>query len=285
MEVPKRYAEEIRQIPGVKHVAYASWFGAKYPKDKDAFFGSIAVEPEDILKVYDEIIVPPSQLRPGRKTAAACSSAMPSQQSTAGRWATSSCLQGTIYPGDWEFEVSGIYTSKRATVDRSTVWLQWKYVNESRPPRMQDQVGWIMARVNKAGDAATIAKAIDRKFEDRDIQTAQHGRARFPGFVLGHALDDPRRHVVLELRDPRHHRAHRREHDRHGRARTHAGVRRAPRDRLSAEARRGVHPGRESRARRDRRTRSAWASPTCSSTSCSVRSSSKTWAPISRSSV
>ena len=56
MEIPKRYAEDIRQIPGIKHVAYATWFGAKYPKDKDAFFGSIAVEPEDEASVHSHAV-------------------------------------------------------------------------------------------------------------------------------------------------------------------------------------------------------------------------------------
>lgn len=185
MELPKRYAEEIREIPGIKSVAYASWFGAKYPKDRDAFFGSIAVEPEDILRVYDEIVVPPAQVKAWKENrrGVLVGDALASKYG----WKVGDklVLQGTIYPGDWEFEVSGIYTSKRATVDRSTVWLQWKYANESRPTRMQDRVGWIMARVDSAGSAATLAKAIDSKFEERDIQTLSMDERAFQSSFLG----------------------------------------------------------------------------------------------------
>lgn len=185
MEVPKRYAEDIRQIPGVKHVAYASWFGAKYPKDKDAFFGSIAVEPEDIVKVYDEIIVAPNQLAAWKENRRGVLVGDAIAAKYGWKVGDKLVLQGTIYPGDWEFEVSGIYTSKRATVDRSSVWLQWKYVNESRPPRMQDQVGWIMSRVDNSGSTATIAKAIDKKFEDRDIQLLSMDERAFQASFLG----------------------------------------------------------------------------------------------------
>jgi putative ABC transport system permease protein len=185
MELPRRYAEEIRQLPGVKNVAYATWFGAKDPKHKDEFFGSIAVEPDDILKVYDEIIVPPDQVRAWKENRRGVLVGDAIAKKYGWKVGDRLVLQGTIYPGDWEFQISGIYTSKRATVDRSTVWLQWKYVNESRPPRMQDQVGWIMSRVDGAQNAATVAKSIDRKFDERDIQTLSMDERAFQSSFLG----------------------------------------------------------------------------------------------------
>jgi putative ABC transport system permease protein len=185
LPLPRRYAEDIRQIPGVKDVAYANWFGAKDPKHKDEFFGSIAVEPADILKVYDEIIVPPEQVKSWTENRRGVLVGDAVAKKYGWKVGDRLVLQGTIYPGDWEFEISGIYTSKRATVDRSTVWLQWKYLNESQPPRLQDQVGWIMARVDKAGNAAAIAKAIDKKFEERDIQTLSMDERAFQSSFLG----------------------------------------------------------------------------------------------------
>jgi len=44
MPLPLRYAEQIRQIPGVVETSYAMWFGAKNPKDDRKFFASIGVE-------------------------------------------------------------------------------------------------------------------------------------------------------------------------------------------------------------------------------------------------
>src|SRR5678815_5420983 len=93
--------------------------------------------------------------------------------------------QGTIYPGDWEYHISSIYTANSPTVDRSTLYFQYKYLDESRPQRQQDQVGWVMARVDDPGRAAEIAKAVDKKFEDRDIQTLSMSERALQASFLG----------------------------------------------------------------------------------------------------
>jgi putative ABC transport system permease protein len=80
-------------------------------------------------------------------------------------------LLSPIYPGDWEFRIVGIYTAKRKSVDRSSFWFRWDYLNESVPARAQEQVGWVAARIDDPGQAAQISKVIDAKFEERDIQT------------------------------------------------------------------------------------------------------------------
>jgi len=43
MQLPKRYAEEIAQMPGVTAVSYANWFGGKDPKDENDFFARLAM--------------------------------------------------------------------------------------------------------------------------------------------------------------------------------------------------------------------------------------------------
>ena len=35
MTLPRRYLDEIKQIPGVTAAAQNNWFGAKYPKKDD----------------------------------------------------------------------------------------------------------------------------------------------------------------------------------------------------------------------------------------------------------
>ena len=55
LQLPKRYTEEIKQIPGVTAVCYANWFGAKDPKNEQDFFATIATDPKSLLEVYSEI--------------------------------------------------------------------------------------------------------------------------------------------------------------------------------------------------------------------------------------
>jgi putative ABC transport system permease protein len=185
MPLPARYVEEIRQIPGVTEVAAANWFGAKDPKKESEFFGSIAVQAEPFLKVYDEIKIPPEQVEAWKQDRQGAIIGDALANSKGWKIGDRIVLSGTIFPGDWEFHISGIYTATRATVDRSTLWFHWKYLNESLPPRMQDKVGWIMARIDDPGRAAAIAQAIDKHFEDHDEQTLSMSEQAFQASFLG----------------------------------------------------------------------------------------------------
>ncbi len=185
MPLPARYVEEIRQVPGVTEVAAANWFGAKDPNHEQDFFSTIAVEPEDFLKVYDEIKLPADQKAAWEEDRQGAIIGDALANSKGWKIGQKIVLAGTIYPGDWEFHIRGIYTADRATVDRSTLWFHWKYLNESLPPRRQDKIGWIMARVDNPARAAEIAQTIDKKFEDRDEQTLSMSERAFQASFLG----------------------------------------------------------------------------------------------------
>lgn len=185
MPLPRRYAEEIRQIPGVKQVAHASWFGAKDPNNLDDFFATLAVEPDDFLKVYDEIQVPPAQIAAWKQDREGALVGDVLAKKKGWKVGQKIVLQGTIYPGNWEFHIAGIYTASSPAVDRSTLWFHYKYLDESRPERMQDQVGWIVSRVDDPSQTAAIARAIDKKFEDRDIQTLSMSERALQASFLG----------------------------------------------------------------------------------------------------
>jgi len=185
MQLPARYVEEIKQIPGVSKVAAANWFGAKDPKKESEFFASIAVEADPFLQVYDEIKIPAAQVEAWKQDRQGAIIGDALANSKGWKVGQKIVLSGTIFPGDWEFHISGIYTATRATVDRSTLWFHWKYLNESLPPRMQDKVGWIMARIDNPARAGEIARAIDKKFEDRDDQTLSMSEQAFQASFLG----------------------------------------------------------------------------------------------------
>lgn len=174
MPLPKRYLEEIRQVPGVVSVASANWFGAKDPNNEAEFFASFAVDPQAYLEVYDEVIVPPEQREAWfqNRTGAVIGDALAKQKG----WKVGDkvTLAGTIYPGDWEFQISGIYTAARRSVDRSSFLFHYDYLNDSQQVAIanaKDLVGWVVSRVDDPGRAAEIAKAIDARFDERDQQT------------------------------------------------------------------------------------------------------------------
>jgi putative ABC transport system permease protein len=178
MSLPKRYVDDIGQVQGVSRakdgtprVTWASWFGAKDPNKPDDFFATIATDPKTFLDVYDEIIVDPKQAEAWKADRRGALVGDSLAKKKGWKVGDKIVLQGTIFPGDWEFIIDGIYTAERRTVDRSTLWFHWDYLNESPVFKPKDMVGWIMARVDQPGQSGAISKKIDKMFEERDTQT------------------------------------------------------------------------------------------------------------------
>jgi putative ABC transport system permease protein len=171
MPLPIKYVQEIRETPGVKNAALASWFGGKHPTRESEFFATIAVDAKTFLDVFDEVKVPPDQVE--RWMANRRGALIGDNLAKKFGWKVGQKvrLTGTIYPGDWEFEISGVYTSLRPTVDRATFWFHWDYLNESVDQRSKDLVGWVVSRIDDPSRAADISKTIDAHFEERDTQT------------------------------------------------------------------------------------------------------------------
>src|SRR5262245_60925672 len=103
MPLPKRYVEEVRQIPGVRLASGMNWFGAKDPKHEHEFFSSIAVDPNTFLSVYDEIIAPPDQVQAWKQNRRGALIGDALAKKLGWQVGQHIVLQGTIYPGDWEF--------------------------------------------------------------------------------------------------------------------------------------------------------------------------------------
>lgn len=171
LTLPVRYAEQIKQVPGVVEASYALWFGGKNPKDDTKFFASIAVDTKTVFKVFDELELHPAEREKflANRRGAIVGDMLAKQFGwKAGDHVT---LRGTIYPGDWEFDIDGVYTAKRSSVDRATFFFHWDYLNESLDPRRKDQIGWVATRIDDPGQAANISRRIDQVFADQDVQT------------------------------------------------------------------------------------------------------------------
>jgi putative ABC transport system permease protein len=184
--MPKRYVDEIAtKVQGVKNVTYCDWFGAKWAKDPNESFSNIACA-DNAFEVYPELEVDPAALARWKadKTGAIVGDMLAKKLGLhVGDTVT---LEGSFYPGDWQFTIQGTYTAPRqAAVDRSTFFLRWDYKNDRVPERQKDNAGWIFARVDDASRSAEVARAIDRIFEDREIQTATMSERAANNLLLG----------------------------------------------------------------------------------------------------
>jgi putative ABC transport system permease protein len=188
MQMPGKYEREVRDIPGVKVTAMSNWFGGKDPNHPDEFFGSIGVDPKTIFQVYDEALVPAEDVAnwQGDRRGAIVGDVLAKKMG----WKKGDkvTLRGTIYPGDWEFRIDGIYTATRKSIDRSTFFFHNDYLNEwvkQNRPAGADNVGWIVSRIDKSKRPVEVAKAIDAHFDTADIQTMSQDERAFNTSFLG----------------------------------------------------------------------------------------------------
>lgn len=171
--LPLSYKDKIRQIEGVKLVSYGNWFGGIYIDEKH-FFANYAVEPESYFMLYPEIVIPKEQKRAflrDRKGAIAGRILIEKYGWKIGDVIT---LKGTIFPGEWDFVLRGIYTGRDKTVDESAFIFQWDYLNETlkkRVPMRADQVGWYMIGLTSPALAADVATRIDKAFKNSLAET------------------------------------------------------------------------------------------------------------------
>jgi putative ABC transport system permease protein len=186
MQLPKRYADDIRAVQGVKAATYANWFGAKIPTRPDEFFASLAVDPPSYMTVVDEMVVDEESKQRwlADKKGAIVGSVLAKKMG----WKVGDkvILEGTIYPGDWEFNIDGIYTASRKSLDQSQFIFHWDYLNDTLPPDRRDEIGWIMSRITDVGRSGEISQAVDRMFDERDKQTVTMSeRAMNVSFMAG----------------------------------------------------------------------------------------------------
>ncbi|WP_437974114.1 FtsX-like permease family protein [Sorangium sp. So ce295] len=172
LPLPKRYMDTVREVPGVTEGSFMSWFGAKDPRDANNFFASMAVESKTFFKVYDEMVVSPEDMErwQGDRKGAILGDVLATRLKV--KPGDTVTLEGTIYPGNWQFNVSGIYTATRKSIDRSQFIFHYDYLNESLPERQRDQIGWMAARIDDPSRSADISAAIDKIFDEKDVQTA-----------------------------------------------------------------------------------------------------------------
>ncbi|HEX5658452.1 MAG TPA: FtsX-like permease family protein [Polyangiales bacterium] len=169
--LPLRYVENIREVKGIKDATWMNWFGGKDPKTPDEFFANFAADAKSFLTVFDEVQLPEEQKQKwleDRQGAIFGSSLANKLGLKVGDRYT---LSGTIFPGDWVFNVDGIYTSNRKSFDQSSMIFHWQLVNETLQGRLRDQVGWVASRVDGPGMGADVSAQIDKIFDQYDTQT------------------------------------------------------------------------------------------------------------------
>jgi putative ABC transport system permease protein len=179
--LPISQKEKIERIPGVKQVAHGTWFGGIY-KDPKNFFAQFAFEDAGMFHLYPEFIVDSATMHAWETQRNAVIVGVETMTRFGWKVGDIVRLQGTIYPGDWDFLIVGTYTGRTETTDDSQFIFRWDYIEqrmEKEWPARAGEVGWWVVKIDDPARSAAISKAIDAEFDNSADETKTQTEAAF----------------------------------------------------------------------------------------------------------
>ncbi|HWR68918.1 MAG TPA: FtsX-like permease family protein [Desulfomonilia bacterium] len=184
--LPLAYYDKIRHTSGVRAVSYGNWFGGIYISEKN-FFANFAVEPRSYLGLYPELMVPEKQMADFLRDRRGFIAGRKLADRFGWKIGDNVTLKGTIFPGDWDFVLRGIYEGRTKTVDETMFMFSWDYLNEGVKkmyPSMANQVGFYVIGVADPNLSAEVALEIDAMFANSRAETlTESERAFVMGFI------------------------------------------------------------------------------------------------------
>jgi putative ABC transport system permease protein len=181
--VPLSYMDKIHQIKGVKLITHMNWFGGVYQDPKN-FFPKFAIDVENQRQVYPELQVSDAEWKNFKNDRQGA--IVGAQTASRFGWKVGDRIpiKGDIFPGNWEFNLDGIYHGKDSQQDETQMWFQWDYFQERVPERIKSLVGWYTLRIDNPDDAGRVAREIDEKFANSSYETKTETEKSFAtGFV------------------------------------------------------------------------------------------------------
>jgi putative ABC transport system permease protein len=159
------HVDKVRAISGVKDVSWSSWFGGIYIDERKRF-AKVAVDADSYYRLHDEFHLPSEQMKAwvADQTGAVAGEELANRYG----WKVGDriALEGTIFPGTWEFTLRGIYRGvPRANLRQFQ--FHWKYLNERVEESRRDQVGVVLVRAS----TPDAGPAIDRTFANSLAET------------------------------------------------------------------------------------------------------------------
>ncbi len=171
--LPLSYRDQIAKVPGVEKITYAHWFGAYYVDPKN-FFANFAIDQETYFDIYPEFILDSAEMAAfkSEKTAVICGQILADRFG----WKVGDRIRliGTIYAGNWDLTLRGIYRGQKKSTDESAFLLRWDMLDENlraTVPARAGNVGWYIMKISNPADAVRVSPAIDALFKNSLAET------------------------------------------------------------------------------------------------------------------
>jgi putative ABC transport system permease protein len=180
--LPESYKARMDRIPGVDFATHETWFGGIYQDPKN-FFMQAPVVPDEFLKMYPEILLPPAESNAWMQTRTGAIVGRKTAERFGWKIGDKVPIQSTIWAQQdgsrtWTFDIVGIFDGRDKNVDTTPLFFRYDYFDEARR-NAKGQVGWYIIRIKDPSQAAEVAKRVDKEFENSDAETKTEPEGAF----------------------------------------------------------------------------------------------------------
>jgi putative ABC transport system permease protein len=180
--IPESYRGRIQTLPGVDEMSVWCWFGGKYvdyaPKN---FFARFGVEPEKLLKVFDEARIVEGSASDWVNDRSGAMVGTELVKRYGWKVGQKVVLQGDIYPVALELTIRAVFDAPAGS--NAALFFNWAYIEEALP-RVKGRIGTFYIRAKDAEAVARLPKQIDEMFDNTDAPTKTETEKEFQnGFV------------------------------------------------------------------------------------------------------
>jgi putative ABC transport system permease protein len=173
VNLPRRLEQQIEAVPGVKAVNHWTWFAGTYVHPEN-FFARFGTDPKTMRVVFEsDVEMPAEQWKAFEETRTGC--IIGENLKAEYGWDVGSRipLQGSIFPGEYELVVVGVYRTKSTSFDPSTLFFQWEYLNEmsKKNDGKRDIVSVFAMLLEDPKLGPAVIDGIDERFANSDTRT------------------------------------------------------------------------------------------------------------------
>ena len=178
--LPLSYEARIKGVDGVTSVARSTWFGGIYKEPKN-FFPQFAVS-GNYLDLYGEFRLPADERQAWMRDRRGALIGRQLANQYGFKVGDVIPLRGSIYQGDWQFIVRGIFDGSDDTKITRHMLFHWEYLNEwlvQRPARRANQTGVFIVGIGAPERAAEVSRQVDALFENSVAETLTETETAF----------------------------------------------------------------------------------------------------------
>jgi len=184
--LPVSYRNKILQVRDVAAIAHGIWYGGIY-KDKKNFFAQFAISGSEYLNLYPEFLLSNGEKLIFDKERNACIAGQKLVKRFGWKIGDVITLQGTIFPGNIELVLKGIYRGAKETTDETAFFFRYDYLNErnrAAKSTFADKAGWFVVKIKDPDRSAEVSQEIDILFQNSLAETLTETEKAFQlGFV------------------------------------------------------------------------------------------------------